>query len=255
MALRAIQCSRRHIHFARTIFLTDAIPAGVHVPPDVDVIPVGPITSHKAYSQIVLKELYPHVATSHVLVTQWDGYVVNPDLWDNDFLSCDYVGAPWSDGSVGNGGFSLRSRRLLLALRDPGFTDVAEAEDVAICGEYRARLISEFKIVFAETALARRFSFEMEVVPIFAGARTFGFHGVFNLPLVMSSQELRVLVSQFSDAIVSSEMTGRLLNNLLTIRNYEGAIALGERMLETNPGNAHGAQAIQLARRSLKAPV
>jgi hypothetical protein len=254
MALRALEKSQRGIRFARTILLTHGIPADVRVPSNVDVIPTNPITSHKAYSQIVLKQLYPHVATSHVLVIQWDGYVVNPDLWDDDFLSCDYVGAPWSDGSVGNGGFSLRSRRLLLALQDPGFTDVAEAEDVAICGHYRARLISEFKIVFAEVALARRFSFEMEVAPIFAGARTFGFHGVFNLPLVMSPEELRVLVSQFSDAIVNSEMTGRLLNNLLTVKRYEGAIALGARMLEANPGNAHAAHAIVSARRSMKTP-
>jgi hypothetical protein len=255
MALRALEKSQRGIRFARTILLTHGIPADVRVPPTVDIIPTAPITSHKAYSQIVLKQLYPHVATSHALVIQWDGYVVNPELWDDDFLNCDYIGAPWSDGSVGNGGFSLRSRRLLHALQDPGFTDVSEAEDVAICGMYRARLISEFDIAFADTALARRFSFEMDVAPIFAGARTFGFHGVFNLPLVMGSEELCALVSQFSDAIANAEMTGRLLNNLLTIRNYEAALALGVRMLEANPGNAHAAQAIQSARRSLKTPV
>jgi hypothetical protein len=53
------------------------------------------------YSQIVLKGLYPHVATSHVLVIQWDGYVVNADLWDDDFLRYDYIGAPWPAGRLG----------------------------------------------------------------------------------------------------------------------------------------------------------
>ena len=254
MALRALELSRRGIRFARTILLTHGIPADVRVPPNVEVIPTEPITSHSAYSRIVLKGLYRHVATTHVLVIQWDGYVVHPELWDDDFLGCDYIGAPWSDGSVGNGGFSLRSRRLLHALQDPGFIEVSEAEDVAICGVYRSRLICDFNIAFAEAALGRRFSFEMEVAPIFAGARTFGFHGVFNLPLVMSAEDLRTLVSQFSDDIANSEMTVRLLNNLLTIKQYESALALGARMLQANPGNAHAAQAIQSARQFLEAP-
>jgi len=254
MALRALEMSKRGIRFARTILLTHGVPADVRLPSNVEIIQTTPITSHKAYSQILLKDLYAHVATSHALVIQWDGYVVNPDLWDDAFLACDYIGAPWSDGSVGNGGFSLRSRRLLHALQDPGFTDVSEAEDVAICDVYRARLMSDFKITFAGAALARRFSFEMEVAPIFAGSRTFGFHGVFNLPLVMSDEELCILISQFTDAIASSEMTGRLLNNLLTIRYYGAAIALGMRMLEANPWNAHAAQAVQSARQSLKTP-
>jgi hypothetical protein len=254
MALRALEICQRDIRFARTILLTHGIPADVRVPPGVEIIATGPIASHSAYSKVVLKDLYAHIATTHVLVVQWDGYVVNPELWDDDFLGCDYIGAPWSDGSVGNGGFSLRSRRLLRALQNPGFADVSEAEDAAICGIYRSRLMNESRIVFAEPALARRFSFEMEVEPIFAGTRTFGFHGVFNLPLVMGAEELRVLVSQFSDGIANSEMTLRLLNNLLTIRQYESALALGARMLEANPGNARAAQAIMSARRSLQTP-
>ena len=252
MALRALEICHHGIRFARTILLTHDIPANVRVPPNIEIIATEPITSHSKYSQIILKDLYRHVATSHVLVIQWDGYVVNPELWDDHFLDCDYIGAPWRDGSVGNGGFSLRSRRLLHALQDRGFTEVSEAEDAAICGIFRARLTGEFKIVFAEAALARRFSFEMEVEPIFSGSRTFGFHGVFNLPLVMSPDELCVLVSQFSDAIARSEMTDRLLNNLLMIKQYESALALGARMLDANPGNAHAAHAIHLARRYLK---
>ena len=60
----------------------------------------------------------------------------NPAAWDAAFLDCDYLGAKWfwhNDGMrVGNGGFSLRSRRLLLALQDPRI-DLVEAEDTAIC--------------------------------------------------------------------------------------------------------------------------
>ena len=76
-----------------------------------------------AYSTLMLKGLAPHVETSHALVVQWDGYVVNPDAWTDAFLDVDYCGAPWpwgdDDRRVGNGGFSLRSRRLIDALASP----------------------------------------------------------------------------------------------------------------------------------------
>jgi hypothetical protein len=51
--------------------------------------------------------------------------IVRPELWSNDFLEYDYIGAPWmySDTSyitdegehvpVGNGGFCLRSKKFL----------------------------------------------------------------------------------------------------------------------------------------------
>ena len=41
--------------------------------------------SRDAYSRFVLKRLLPHVDTPHVLLVQWDGYVVNADAWDAAF--------------------------------------------------------------------------------------------------------------------------------------------------------------------------
>src|SRR5215469_5203243 len=57
------------------------------------------------------------VETSHFLMVQWDSGIVSPAQWSDDFLGYDYVGAPWGwygdAHEVGNGGFSLRSRRLM----------------------------------------------------------------------------------------------------------------------------------------------
>ena len=33
--------------------------------------------------------------TPHVLLIQWDGFVVNPSAWSDEFLDFDYVGARW----------------------------------------------------------------------------------------------------------------------------------------------------------------
>ena len=72
------------------------------------------------YSHFMVKSLGPYFSGSHVLIMQWDSFIVDPQAWDAAFLDYDYIGAPWPHRSqpVGNGGFSLRSRRLIDALQD-----------------------------------------------------------------------------------------------------------------------------------------
>jgi len=80
------------------------------------VVKIPRIASRAEYSRFVIKELGRHFRTSHLLVIQWDGYVINGKAWQEAFLEYDYIGAPWGfhtdQHRVGNGGFSLRSRRL-----------------------------------------------------------------------------------------------------------------------------------------------
>jgi hypothetical protein len=114
LALRALARSCAALRFEQTLFLTDAVPADIEVPAGVSVRSIARLASREAYSHFVLKSLLPHVTTPHVLLIQWDGYVVNPAAFDPAFLDFDYIGAKWfwyDDGMrVGNGGFSLRSR-------------------------------------------------------------------------------------------------------------------------------------------------
>ena len=256
LALRALARSRREIRFARTLFLTDAIPPGVCLPEGIEVVPTGPIRSLEDYSRIVLKGLYPHVATSHVLVVQWDGYVAHPELWMDEFLDWDYLGAPWPDGKgghyVGNGGFSLRSRKLLEALRDDRFPLLTNTEDVTICGHHRPRLESDFGIRFGPVDLAKWFSFEMDARDVVAGQKTFGFHGIFNLFAVESEEEIAAIALLLSDAMVVSEMAELLLKNLVKFHQFGAACALGQRMLEVRPENRVAADALALAGNALE---
>jgi hypothetical protein len=110
LALRALRQSSAQIRFGRTLFISDREVSA----PDLEVEIVAPLTSRDDYSQFVLKSLASRIDTSHVLLVQWDGYVINPAAWREEFLGCDYIGAQWfwhDDGMrVGNGGFSLRSR-------------------------------------------------------------------------------------------------------------------------------------------------
>ncbi len=244
LAMRALARSRDGVRFARSLLLTDALPTGVVSPEGIDVVPVGAIHSREAYSEFVLKSLLPHVATAHVLLIQWDGYVINPAAWDPAFLACDYIGAKWfwhEDGMrVGNGGFSLRSRRLLEALQDPRIV-LADAEDTTIGRTFRPLLEREHGIRFADEALADRFSFEA-AYPI---GRPFGFHGLFNFCRTVAPDEIAALAPQFSDTIARSPQLLQLLRNCNALGQWTAVTAIATRILAAVPG--HTEAAAQLA--------
>jgi hypothetical protein len=108
-----------------------------------EVVPIAPLRSSAAYSDFLLTGLVDHVDTTHCLVAQWDGHLLDAERWQDAFLDYDYIGASWpqfDDGhDVGNGGFSLRTRRLMDLCRDPAFVP-AHPEDVAIGRTNRAWL-------------------------------------------------------------------------------------------------------------------
>lgn len=237
LALRALERSRERIEFARIALFTDRLPAGVAAPRDVDVVPIEPIRSRDEYSRFMLKRLLAHVDTQHVLLVQWDGYVVNAGAWDLAFAQVDYLGAKWfwhDDGhDVGNGGFSLRSRRLLEALQDPRI-ELDEAEDVTIGRTFRSLLERDHGIRFGTAALADRFAFEA-AYPI---GRPFGFHGLYNFCRVVPPPELAELASRFSDAILRSPQLAQLLRNCVALGQWEPAIAIAKRVLAVDSDNA-----------------
>ena len=146
-------------------------------------VKIEPLTSMREYSDFMVRRLGDYFSTSHVLVAQYDGFIVNPRSWSDEFLDYDYIGAPWpksllktSDPThdVGNGGFSLRSKKLYEALSGLAL-DTTHPEDVTICQWQRPRL-EELGIRFAPNKLAARFSYENDVVGV-SQTFAFGQHG------------------------------------------------------------------------------
>jgi len=79
------------------------------------------------YSNI-FKDLlfYSHIETDIFLVFQTDSMIIaeNKHLI-NDFLNYDYVGAPWADMVVGNGGLSLRNKPKMIEIcQHRGFDNI-----------------------------------------------------------------------------------------------------------------------------------
>lgn len=162
---------------------------------------IGPLRSRADYSRFMLRELAQHVATSHVLCVQWDGFVLRGEAWRPDFLECDYVGAVWPHFpppyNVGNGGFSLRSSRLLKVCRELAVDEV-EPEDLLISRVWRPALEAR-GLRFAPESLARRFSYER-------GERSgaeFGFHGAFNLVRLISNRDALQLFRSLEPAVLA----------------------------------------------------
>lgn len=126
------------------------------------------------YSKFMLYELGKYIETDYVLIVHKNAHVLRPHKWSNDFLAYDYIGAPWpkdvhftKDGTnirVGNGGFSLRSKKLMNALNELKlpFSDDGTGyfhEDGVICVYYRKQL-EAYGIKFAPPEVAARFSLE-----------------------------------------------------------------------------------------------
>jgi Protein of unknown function (DUF5672) len=153
--------------------------------PGIRSISIPKIANISNYNALILKRLANEISTDHVLICQYDGFTLNPDLFDSDFLNYDYIGAPWpqiGEDDVGNGGYSLRSTKLLeltaaAAASDPDSDFMSE--DLYICKKIRCSLIDK-GIKFAPRQVASKFSFEFPA----PNYKTYGFHGLFNLPFV-----------------------------------------------------------------------
>lgn len=190
----AIEYSSRYINFGETILLSNT----KH--PRVNTIIIPKINSLGEYSLFCAQQLHKYINTSHVLLVQPDGFVTNPLMWTDDFLKFDYIGAPWdlllshrgmhtcdmgleinqTPIIVGNGGFSLRTKRILEeASKLPYPNPDLVPEDNFFC-ILRRKELKDIGMKYADIKTAKRFSFEC---PIDLNEKNitvdahFGFHG------------------------------------------------------------------------------
>jgi hypothetical protein len=210
LAVMAMQRCMRRIDF-RECLLLGAGPGPADLPEPIRHVTIPQLESVAGYSRFMIRELGDYFAGSHVLIVQWDGFVVHPECWDPAFLEYDYIGAPWHHlgGTVGNGGFSLRSRRLMEVMRE---MDIPEAhpEDYQICVRHRGELESRFHIRFAPREVADRFSWEWRE----PATPTFGLHGFFNFHRAMEEEELISYLDLCDDDMLRTVQARYLLKHL-----------------------------------------
>ena len=190
---RAAEISQRDIEFGAVNIITD----------DLFTKGANKDVRIRDYSRFMMKELTDHFDTSHVLTIHADGYVLNPDAWDNEWLQYDYIGATWwykDNCNVGNGGFSLRSKKLCKILAEYELEHI-HPEDHHICRTYRAAL-ENLGIKFAPEDVANKFSIEAYGVPPPHNKydNQFGFHGV-HVDMSMLPSELQYSKTKKSSSV------------------------------------------------------
>lgn len=197
---RALAACMSQVRFGAALLLCDRCPDGL-LGLDLELRPIAPLQSRDDYSHFMLSHLADHVNTAYALCVQWDGYILDARAWNDAFFDFDYIGAIWphfNDGlNVGNGGFSLRSRRLLQASQTLRRYD-GQAEDVVICRLERQRLEREFGIRFAPAEIARAFAFERAE----RSGNEFGFHGIFRLMQMLPAADFRRLLETLEPGVL-----------------------------------------------------
>jgi len=154
------------------------------------------------YNKFCLTELCTYVDSDYLILIQSDGFIINPKKWNNDFLKYDYIGAPWPISNlstnifrwpmilnhvsstkklnqIGNGGFTLRSKKLL-NYTSILYTDEMYSipEDVIISLLLKDKLI-ELGLSFTDDiSFASSFSCESKNIDgkILSSDNSFGFH-------------------------------------------------------------------------------
>ncbi len=126
------------------------------------------------FNVFVNREVPKYITGPFAMSVHEDGFPINMKLWRPEFLHYDYIGAPWHDGVVGNGGFNIESQRLMQIKRGlkPTKDEPTAPSDMYICRNRRHEL-ERMGIRFAPTEVAAKFSTET----VFNEKQSFGYHG------------------------------------------------------------------------------
>ena len=165
----ALVLSQMHMPGCRAVLCSPVRPAGL--PASVEHVEIAPL-SYIEYSWFMMFVLWHVVHTEFALIVQDDGWVLDGSLWRDEYLEYDYIGASthlakvrspdggeyWSpyfqwaqnlpEGHVAtpvlNGGFCLRSRRLMRVFIDhPEVQMVIPAPDYLMKEPLKMRWVND----------------------------------------------------------------------------------------------------------------
>lgn len=174
-------------------------------------------SNRSGFCESFVQQTARYITGDYCLNVQHDSTIIDPSKWDKRFLDYDYIGAPWpmsiiqaSDmvagkikdipNVVGNGGFSLRTRRFVEESAKLGWEH--KNEDLNIC-VFNYERMRDAGIVFAPPELAVQFSvehptsyrnFNRDLAWTYG---SFGFHGEFN-----TGGMLRINNYNFGDRLI-----------------------------------------------------
>lgn len=172
LGVKALKYSMQGIEYGRVILFSHTKPD--NLTDNIEFINIPKLT-HQESSWFMFKQLKEYINTEFCLSIHDDGFVINPQLWLNEFLNYDYIGAPWGDGTVGNGGFTLRSKLFIDTCQLVHWN--GENDDWHACITHKKFFMSK-GCKFAPTDIAVKFSLESIIDGYeYNLNKCFGFHG------------------------------------------------------------------------------
>ncbi|MCF7795387.1 hypothetical protein K9M50_03445 [Patescibacteria group bacterium] len=85
--------SMKKIDYFDVILISHERPA--NLPNKINFKKCNKLRNIKDYNKFILFDLANYISSEFALVVQYDGYVLKPEMWNDDFLDYDYIGAPW----------------------------------------------------------------------------------------------------------------------------------------------------------------
>lgn len=175
-AAKALVYSSREIDFGRIVLIAREKPD--NLPKNIEFIKTDMDGREEAslFSYQVLPDL---LKTDYMLGIHDDGFIINPHLWDDEFLKYDYIGAPWKNygqiNRVGNGGFVLKSNKFVQLTRNLKY--LGKHEDGELTNDYYHHFV-RCGCKYAPLSVAMRFSLESRIPECeYNLDKCFGFHG------------------------------------------------------------------------------
>jgi hypothetical protein len=184
--IKSLNYSCSGIKFGSVKFLTHFDRDELDIPgvnlDNIHFVKINELKSSKEYSDFCLT-LGRYTKNEFVLVIQYDSFVTNIEKWTDEFLKYDYIGAPWTEqqskdwnlkNRVGNGGFSLRSRRFLDY--SSLFTSCYGTHEDGFLTNWTWEYLQKYGIKFPNPQLALQFAIE-QTGDDYNPVDHFGFHG------------------------------------------------------------------------------
>ena len=187
----AMNICMSNINFGNAYLFTDSDESDFENTEKIKFIKIQKVSTRDKYNDFFLG-LKNYCDNDYVLIIQWHGFIINPELWDPEFLKYDYIGAPWTTeqarswgliNRVGNGGFCLRSRKFLEYSSQ--FQTCQGCNEDGYLTHFRLKDAILYGINFPNVDIAYKFSCEcLESGQNFDPSYHFGFHGDDKMPAV-----------------------------------------------------------------------
>lgn len=217
--VRALLYSMRGISYGAVVLISHSKP--YYLPKKITYKHIERLNNIDEFSHFMVYDLAEYIDTEYALIVHYDGFVVHPECWREEFLNYDYTGSPWRLPTpeeqdryrdvygnvcrVGNG-VSLRSKRLMEYPKRSGmeWKQIKSGtfnEDCFICCDNKHKF-EEAGMEIAPIEVAKYFGHE-QMIPEIEGITPFLFHQwrghnkkypkFYNIPAIIGRKWKRVL--------------------------------------------------------------